>query len=46
MKWQFYFLSYVDDILVVWRCTQRNFLMLTVISKGFFEIFVAKGDTG
>ena len=24
----------------------EKLLMLTVISKGFFEIFVAKGDTG
>ena len=40
MKCQFYFLSFVDAILVVWRCIQRNFYepMLS-------EIFVAKWDT-
>ena len=32
-----YFLSYVDAILVVWRCIQRNFLMLTFMSKYFLR---------
>ena len=32
-----YFLSYVDAILVVWRCIQRNFLMLTFMSKCFLK---------
>ena len=37
MKCHFYFLSYVDAILVVWRCIQRNFLMLTFMSKCFLK---------
>ena len=44
MRCQFYLLSEVDDILVVCRCSQRNFLF-TFMSKFFFQIFVAKGDT-
>ena len=38
MKRQFYFLSYVDAILVVCKCL--------FYEQKFFEIFVAKGDTG
>ena len=37
MKCQFYFLSYVNAILVVWRSIQRNFLMLTFMSKCFLK---------
>ena len=37
MKCQFYFFSYVDDILVVCRCIQRNFLVFTFMSKYFFK---------
>ena len=43
---QFYFLSYVDNILVACICIQINFLIFTCVSKCFFKIFVAKGDTG
>ena len=35
----------VDAILVACRCIQRNFLMF-FYEQMFFEIFVAKGDTG
>ena len=47
MKCQFY-VSYVDDILVVFRYIQINFLIFIFTSKCFFflQIFVAKGDTG
>ena len=45
MKCQFYFLSYVDNNLVVCRCIQRNFLVFTFMSM-FFEIFVANGEIG
>ena len=39
---QFYFLSCVDDILIVSRCIHINFLIFTFMSKCFFQIFVAK----
>ena len=42
MKCQFYFLSCVDDILIVSRCIHINFLIFTFMSKCFFQIFVAK----
>ena len=45
MKCQFYFLSHADDILVVCRYIQKNFLIFTFMSKFFLKIFVAKGDT-
>ena len=37
MKRQFYFLSYVDDILVVCKCIQINFLIFTFVSNCFFK---------
>ena len=46
MKCQFYFLSYVNDILVVCRCIQGNVLALFFMRKYSLKIFVAKGDTG
>ena len=45
MKCQVYFLSYVDAILVVCRCIQK-FFNVYFYEQMFFEIFVAKGDTG
>ena len=36
MKCQFYVLSYGDDILVVWRCIQRFFLMFPFIVSNCF----------
>ena len=41
MKWQFYFLSYVDAILIVWRCIQRKFLIFNFQEK----IFMWQGQT-
>ena len=38
MKCQFYFLSYVDDILVVYRCIYFH-------EQIFFQIFVPRGNT-
>ena len=35
MKWQFYFLSYVDAILIVWRCIQRKLLIFNFQEKSF-----------
>ena len=54
MKWQFYFFSYVDDILVVCLFIHKNVLIFTFMSKCFFtslwpgEFFdhVADKDTG
>ena len=40
MKCQFYFLSYVDDFLVVCRCIQ------IILYQIIFVTFVAKGDKG
>ena len=37
MKCQFYFLSYVDDILVVCRCMERIFVVFNFISECFFK---------
>ena len=46
MKRHFYFLFYVDNILVVCKCIRRKFLIFTFMSKSCFQIFVAMGDTG
>ena len=41
MKYQFHFLSYVDDILVV--CVSRHFFdLLSYERKMLFQIFVSK----
>ena len=37
MKCQFYFLSYVDGILLICKCIQRNFLMLTFMGNFFLK---------
>ena len=37
MKLHFHFLSYGDNILVVCRCIQRNFVMFTFMSKCFLK---------
>ena len=41
---QYHFLSYVDDILVVCKFIQRNFLIFTFmrLKWGFFQTFVTK----
>ena len=43
MKFQFYFLFYADDILVV--CFQKSF-NIYFHEQMFFQTFVAKGDPG
>ena len=39
MKYQFH-LSYVNDILVVWKCTQ-NFFFFDIYFHELFQIFVS-----
>ena len=46
MKCQFYFLSYVFDILVVCKCDQGNIFNIYFHEQMFFQLFMEKGDTG
>ena len=45
MKNQFYFLYYLDYILVVSRCIQIFFFNIYFHDQIILQIFVAKGDT-
>ena len=42
MKCQFYFLSYVDDILVACICIKGNFVIFTFMNKRFSLILCGK----
>ena len=43
MKCQFYFLSYIDDILVVCGCILCKFFNIYFHEQMFFQIFLTKG---